>query len=413
MNIILLLGLVLLAALGAGRLGGRFGIPQVVGYIVVGLLLGDSGLNILPASLVEALAPLVNIALAMIGFMVGGELKFEIFRRYGWQFLTILLCEGILAMVMVTGLVWFWTGNPAIAILLGALSSATAPAATVNVLWEYRSRGPVTTTILAIVALDDGLALILFGFAFAIAQELITGGGISISTVVFVPLREILSSLVLGCGAGFLLDRILLLIKKEEDRLVMNLGGVLLAAGLAKHFDLSLIMVAMATGCWLANTPNDRNEKSFEAVKAFTPPIYTLFFILVGARLKVGLLPQLGGIGLLYVLGRTAGKWSGAYLGARLSGAAATVRKYLGLALFSQAGVALGLALHVFEHFSRQGAAGLELGNVVINVIAVTTFIVQIIGPPAVKLAITKAGEIPAKKGEADVGPVKNNLQQQ
>ena len=128
MNVILLLGLILVIALGAGRLGDRFGIPQVVGYILVGLLLGDSGLHIFPSSLVDAFAPLVNIALAMIGFMVGGELKYEIFRRYGWQFLSILLCEGILAMVMVTALVWSWTGNPAIAILLGALSSATAPA---------------------------------------------------------------------------------------------------------------------------------------------------------------------------------------------------------------------------------------------------------------------------------------------
>jgi len=398
MNVILLLGVVLVTALGAGRLGGRFGIPQVVGYILVGLLLGHSGLNILPSSLVDAFSPLINIALALIGFMVGGELKYEIFRRYGWQFFSILLCEGILAMVTVTGLVWFWTGNPAIAILLGALSSATAPAATVDVLWEYKSRGPVTTTILAIVALDDGLGLILYGFAFAVAQALFTGSGISAGAVVLEPLREILSSLALGCAAGFLLDRLLSLIKKEEDRLVMNLGGVLLAAGLAILFDVSLIMTAMAAGCWLANTPNYRNEKSFETVKAFTPPIYTLFFVLVGARLKLSLLPQLGGIGLLYVLGRTSGKWIGAYLGARLSGAAATVRKYLGLALFSQAGVALGLALQVFQHFSRLGTAGRELGGVVINVIAATTFIVQIIGPPAVKLAITKAGEIPGKK---------------
>ena len=209
MNVILLLGLVLLAALGAGRLGDRFGIPQVVGYILVGLLLGNSGLHIFSSSLVDSFSPLVNIALAMIGFMVGGELKYEIFRRYGWQFLSILLCEGILAMVMVAGLVWFWTGNPAMAILLGALSSATAPAATVDVLWQYKSRGPVTTTILAIVALDDGLALILYGFAFAIAQALLSGSGFAAGAVVFGPLREIVSSLALGCGAGFLLDRLL------------------------------------------------------------------------------------------------------------------------------------------------------------------------------------------------------------
>jgi len=405
MNIILLLGLVLVAALAAGRFGGRFGIPQVVGYILIGLLFGDSGLHLFPSSLVDAFAPLVNIALAMIGFMVGGELKYDIFRRYGWQFLVILLCEGILAMVMVASLVWFWTGNAAVAILLGALSSATAPAATVDVLWQYRSRGPVTTTILAIVALDDGLALILFGFAYAVAEALFAGGSFAVGTVLLDPLRQIVGSLALGCGAGYVLDRVLASIKRQEDRLVMNLGGLLLAAGIAVFFDLSLIMVAMAAGIWLVNAPGNRNEKSFETVKDFAPPIYTLFFVLVGARLRVDLLPQLGGIGLLYVLGRTTGKWGGAYLGARLSGAAATVRKYLGLALFSQAGVALGLALHVYQHFSKLGAAGRELGSVVINVIAVTTFIVQVIGPPAVKLAITKAGEIPGRKGSMETSP--------
>jgi Kef-type K+ transport system membrane component KefB len=177
--------------------------------------------------------------------------------------------------------------------------------------------------------------------------------------------------------------------------LILNLGALFLGAGLAVYFDLSLIMVAMAIGAWLTNSHSQRNEKSFEAIKKFTPPIYTIFFILVGARLKVDLLPQMGIIGLLYLLGRTTGKWSGAYVGARLSGAPAAVRKYLGLALFSQAGVALGLALDIFQHFSQYGDAGREVGSIILNVIASTTFIVQIIGPYAVKIAIKRAGEIP------------------
>jgi len=396
MNIILLLGIVLIAALGAGRLGDRFGIPQVVGYILVGLLIGDSGLNIFSAELVRTFSPLVNIVLALIGFMVGGELKYEIFHRYGRQFFIILFCEGILTMIVVAGLVWLLTGNTVLSILLGALSSATAPAATVDVLWQYKSRGPVTTTVLAIVALDDGLALVLYGFAFAVSKSLFAGDVFSVREVLFAPLFAILASLLTGCVIGFVLDRLLPAIKKEEDRLVVVLGCVLMGAGLAEILDLSLIMVTMAIGCWLANTATSRNEKSFEMIKAFAPPLYTLFFVLVGARLKLGLLPRLGALGLVYVVARTAGKWSGAYLGARLSGAAATVRKYLGLALFSQAGVALGLALHTYEYFSRHGIAGQELGGVIINVIAATTLIVQIIGPVAVKFAITKAGEIPS-----------------
>jgi len=394
MNIILLLGTLFVAALAAGRLASRFGVPHVVAYIVVGLLFGESGLHIFSGQTLDAFSPVVHVALAIIGFMVGGELKHEVFKKYGSQFIGILLCEGFFAMALVAVFVWLWTGNPAVAILLGALSSATAPAATVDVLWEYKARGPLTTTILAIVALDDALSLCLYGFAFAFAEMFVSGKA-DFSAMILSPLRGIVSSLILGCAIGFLLDMGLKFFKQADECLLLNLGFILLGAGLAIYFDLSLIMVSMSIGVWLANSHRQRNEHSFEAIKKFAPPIYTVFFVLVGARLKVDLLPQMGIIGLLYLLGRTSGKWSGSYVGARLSGTPAAVQKYLGLALFSQAGVALGLALDIFQHFSQYGAAGRELGSIIINVIAATTFVVQIIGPPAVKIAIKRAGEIP------------------
>lgn len=394
MNIILLLGVLLVAAMAASHLARRFGVPHVVAYILVGLLFGESGLHIFSGPILDAFSPVVQVALAMIGFMVGGELKHNIFKKYGVQFIGILLCEGLFAMVLVGGLVWMWTGNPAVAIILGALSSATAPAATVDVLWEYRARGPLTTTILAIVALDDVLSLCLYGFAFAFAEVFVSGTA-DFSSLLLGPLRGIASALTLGCAVGYCLDLALKFINKEDDCLLVNLGAVLLGAGLAVYFDLSLIMVTMAIGVWLTNSHPQRNEKSFEVIKNFSPPIYTIFFVLIGARLRVDLLPQMGVVGLLYVLGRTSGKWSGAYVGARLSGAPVAVRRYLGLALFSQAGVALGLALEIFQHFSQYGDAGRQLGSLILNVIAATTFIVQIIGPPAVKIAIKKAGEIP------------------
>ena len=361
---------------------------------MVGLIFGESGLHIFSGPVIDSFSPVVHVALAMIGFMVGGELKYEVFKKYGSQFFIILFCEGLFSMTLVAGLVWLWTGNPAIAILLGALSSATAPAATVDVLWEYRSRGPLTTTILAIVALDDAFSLCLYGFAVAFA-EMYVSGNTKFSFVLLGPLRGILSSLALGCTVGFFLDLGLKFIKQADDCLILNLGAVLLGAGLSIYFDLSLIMVTMAIGVWITNAHPHRNEKSFEAIKKYAPPIYTVFFVLVGTRLKIDLLPQMGIIGILYLVGRTSGKWSGAYLGALLSGAPATVQKYLGLALFSQAGVALGLTLDIAHHFSQYGEAGRELSIIILNVITATTFIVQIIGPPAVKMAIKRAGEIP------------------
>ncbi|HHN65874.1 MAG TPA: cation:proton antiporter [Nitrospirae bacterium] len=394
MKILLLIGIVLFAGLLTGRVFERLGIPQVVGYIVFGILIGDSFSGILGRDLLDHLTPLTSLALALIGFMVGGELKHSVFRKYGKQFFSILFSEGLTAMFLVALLVTVYTKDLALGLLLGALSSATAPAATVDVLWEYHSKGPLTTTILAIVALDDGLSLILYGFALAFADVIASGSGLSLEMMIIKPLTEIALSLLIGITAGIILDRVLVRIKNKDDRLVICLGALVLAAGASESLDLSLILTSMTMGLYLTNVHPHRNEAVFETIKAFAPPVYILFFVFVGARLQIGLLKEMGIIGILYVLGRTAGKWTGAYFGATLSRAPEAVRKYLGFALFSQAGVAVGLALDAYQHFQSMGARGVEMGSTIINIIAATTFLVQIIGPPSVKFAISRAGEI-------------------
>ncbi len=404
MHILLTLGVIMALGLAAGRLFERFGIPQVVGYIVMGVLLGDSVTHFLPVKMLDNLSDLTSIALAFIGFMVGGELKYTLFKKYGKQFFSILLSEGLLAMLLVSTLTILLTKNIALGILLGALSSATAPAATVDVLWEYHSKGPLTSTILAIVALDDGLALILYGFAFAFANVIVAGGELSLKIMLLQPLAEIFGSLFLGAAIAFFMDRVFRLVKTRDDRLVINVAAIFLASGIALHFDLSLILTNMAVGLTLTNLHPDRNESNFEIVKAFVPPIYIIFFLFVGARLQLGLLPSMGVLGVLYVLGRTAGKWAGAFFGASVSGAPTAVRKYLGFALFSQAGVAIGLALDIYQHFGQYGDAGAQLGGTIINVIAATTLVVQIIGPPSVKFAISRAGEIPKLDSTTKMG---------
>jgi Kef-type K+ transport system membrane component KefB len=397
MNILLIFGIILFSGLAIGRLFEKVGIPQVVGFIVLGVLLGDSVLSLLPTSLLDSFSDLTYIALAFIGFIVGSELKYSSFKKYGKQFFIILLSEGLLAMALVTTVTTLWTGNLALGILLGALSSATAPAATVDVLWEYHSKGPLTTTILAIVALDDGLALILYGFAFAFAGVLVEGGPISFQVMLIHPFIEIFGALALGTIIAFLLDRMVKFIKIDDDILIVNVAAVLLVSGIAQYFGFSLILSSMALGLVLTNLHPDRNEKCFTKVQAFVPPIYIIFFLFVGARLQIGLLPTMGILGLLYIAGRTAGKWIGAWFGSWISGAESSVRKYLGWALFSQAGVAIGLALDIYQHFGKYGSTGQTMGHTVLNIIAATTLIVQIIGPPSVKFAIKKAKEIPQK----------------
>ncbi len=403
MQILLLFGIILVLGLASGRLFEKIGIPQVVGYIIVGLILGESITHIIPGKLLDNLSPLTSIALAFIGFMVGGELNVATFRKYGGQFFTILFSEGMLAMILVSVFVSLWTRNIALGILLGALSSATAPAATVDVLWEYRSRGPLTKTILAIVALDDGLALILYGFAFAFSKAIVGSETLNLKIMISQPLLEIFGAVAVGIASGFLADKSLQLIKSKEDKLIIIIGMVLLASGAAARLKLSLILTSMVLGFYLTNVNPRRNESNFEIIKAFVPPIYIIFFVFIGARLDLGLLPKMGIIGALYIIGRTAGKWIGALGGAKMSHSPDAVRKYLGFALFSQAGVAIGLALDIYQNFRHFGAAGTQIGNTIINVIAGTTFIVQIIGPPSVKYAISRAGEIPPQSALSEV----------
>jgi NhaP-type Na+/H+ or K+/H+ antiporter len=306
-----------------------------------------------------------------------------------------MLAEGLGSFVVVTALVALLTGNIPLALLLGALSSATAPAATVDVLWEYDARGPLTTTILGIVALDDALALILFGFAIELARSMLEGHVLSVQTGLVAPLIDIGGALLLGLGVGFVMKWLIRRPHDRDDLLVLVLGAILLVAGLAHSLHVSLILAEMALGSTLTNLAPNSSRKAFEVVQSVTRPIYILFFILVGARLQIDLLPTMGVLGLVYVAARSGGKMGGAWLGGTVTRAPTAVRRYLGLSLFSQAGVAVGLALAIAQEFSHEGPEAQATGSLVVNVIAATTFIVQVIGPPFVKFAISRAGEIP------------------
>jgi Kef-type K+ transport system membrane component KefB/predicted transcriptional regulator len=302
-----------------------------------------------------------------------------------------------------TGLAtWFFTHNPmksvSLGLLLGAISSATAPAATVDVLWEYKTRGPLTSTVLAIVALDDGLALFLYGFAASVAGVLLGSGVMDWQSMIGTPLYEIGVSLILGVVTGILLNYLLRWAKDPQKQLTFTLGTLLLDIGLSNVLNLDAILVAMALGCTLVNLVPRRSREAFDLVGGFATPLYVLFFVLVGARLSLtGTGYTVWIVAVLYLIGRTGGKMAGAYWGARLSGAADAVRKYLGLCLFSQAGVAVGLSILASQRFSS------TIGDEIVIIIATTTFLVQIIGPPSVKVGVAKAGEIGLGMDENDL----------
>ncbi len=388
---LLVIGIALIFGVIGARLFKAVKIPQVVGYIIIGIALGTSGADIISKELIEKFAPINYLALGIIGFLVGGELKKSVLKKFGRNMITILIFEGMTAFALVCILTGLFTGNWALAIVLGALASATAPAATVDVLWECKAAGLLTTMVFAIVALDDGLALLLYGFASAIAGSLLTSDGFSIINAVIKPIYEIGGAAALGIGVAFIYRLLLDLTSKykQERDLILSFtfGSIVLIIAIALKFNLDLILAEMFFGVTFVNIAPHYSKRVFDLMKGFSPPIYILFFILAGARLELtSVTISTGIIALLYLAGRTIGKILGVNIGARLSSAPPKVTRYLGFCLFSQAGVTIGLAISAFHNLP-------ELGLSIINVVTLTTFLVQIIGPPFVKYAISKAEE--------------------
>lgn len=406
LNMILVLGIAVFGGTVGAKVFQRLRIPQVVGYLIIGVILGGSVLDLITPQVAQSLSPFNVFALGIIGFMIGGELQYDTFRQYGRQFIIILLAEGLFAFVVVgigTSLTsYLFTGDLnrslALGLLLGSISSATAPAATVDVLWEYKTRGILTRTILAIVALDDGLALLLYGFATSFAGALLGSGDSSWLANIIVPLWEIFGAIALGIAAGLVLVLIFRYVGETDKLLTFTIASVALTIGLSIVLRVESILAAMVLGATLVNLWPRRSRDAFELVETFSPPIYVLFFVLVGARLTVTGLPLwIVVLAVVYVIGRSGGKIFGSWFGAVVARAPATVRKYLGMCLFSQAGVAIGLSLLASQRFSG------SMGEAIILVVTVTTFLVQIIGPISVKIGVTRAGEAGMNITEEDL----------
>ena len=395
---ILLAGIMMFFGSIGGRLFQRLKIPQVVGYIVTGIVLGVSGLMVFGKATIEALNPISTLALTLIGFLVGAELKIQVVKKYGKQFVGILLGESITPFFVVglltTGAAWLFTKNVAVSVsiglILGAICAATAPAATTDVLKEFRTKGPLTTMILGIVAMDDAVALILYAIASTIASPLVAGKSVSFLPQLGAIAYDIFGSIALGLAFGALLSLIIKNLMTDEGRVLgFTLGALLLCSGACSHLALDHILAAMSLGFFMTNFAKPKTRPMFKLVERFTPPVYVLFFVTVGAKLNVWIVtPFIAVLALLYVSGRTVGKAIGSRLGARLTKAPETVRKYLPFCLLSQAGVAIGLSIAAGNDFPD------TIGPQVMLIITATTFVVQLVGPIFVKYGVTKAGEV-------------------
>jgi len=391
MDLLFLIGIVLVLGLIGGKILNKLKFPAVVGYLVIGIFLGPSVFGLFKLDLLDRMGIITDFALGIIAFIIGNELRWGVLKKFGGKVITILFVQAIATFILITFGVWLLTHNFALSLILGSLGVATAPAGTVVVLQEFKAKGPLTTSLLAIVGLDDGLALIIYGFASALAMCTIGGSkGVNLQSVLGWPLLRILGAVFLGILLGVALANV---VRKKHDKneiLTWSLGAILICAGLAKVFHFSLILSTMVLGITVANTFSLSGRRTFEAIQSITNPIYVAFFVLAGAHLQIGLLPKMGLLGVVYILARGLGKIGGASLGAYVSKAETNIRKYLGFGLLSQAGVAIGLAMIVQREFGIYG----ELAAVTITIIAATTIIHEILGPLGVKYAIAKAGEI-------------------
>lgn len=386
MNTLFYLAVLLFSGLIMGRAVKLIKLPNVTGYLIAGLLIGPCCFGLLSKEMVIQYELISEIALAFIAFSVGSEFKVSYLKKVGAMPIVIAIFEGLAATVCVTVVLVLFGFDFEISLLLGAIASATAPAATIMVVKQYKAKGPVTETLLSVVALDDAVALIAFGFSMAIVNSLLHPGQTSLIMSIISPFLEIIGSFVLGFVLGFLFKIPLRFFKKDSNRLIITAGFVLLGSSLATLLGLSSLLLCMCMGAMLANVSSDANS-IFRLTDTVTPPIFLMFFVVSGAGLDVTYLPKIGLIGILYIIVRVVGKVAGASLGAIVTKAPEPVKKYIGFTLIPQAGVAIGLSLIAAQTLP-------DFGPTIRAVILCATLIYELVGPAFTKIGLKKAGEI-------------------
>jgi len=421
----LLLGLIAVLGFYLGRAARRIRLPSLIGFMVLGVVLGPSALGLFFEDNLQSLSFITELALSFVAFSIGAELNLASLRRLGKGIVAVILGESLAAFAVVTLAVYLLTRSWPLALLFGAVAPASAPAGTVAVIQEYRAKGTLTKALYAVVGFDDGLAILIFGFAAALAKNVLAGellgsGGAagSMASAMAGPSIEIVASLVVGAVLGFVYCLLIRPMRERRDMLVMAFGVILAAAGISLYFHLSLILTNMAAGFVLANTRREEFvRRATDPLRDVMPLLFILFFCLAGAHLRISELPRLGVLGIVYILARSGGLIWGSRLGASLGRVDTRIKKWVGLGILSQAGVAIGLSLIASSELremagvprfaaalKRYSAAHpglapvaydpLAIGAAVLTVVTATSIVFEIVGPVLTRIALSKAGEL-------------------
>jgi Kef-type K+ transport system membrane component KefB len=378
-----LIGAILLLSLATDYLGRKTRLPRVTLLLLFGFLIGPSGLNFL-TDIHQAWFPLAtDIALLMIGFLLGGQLSKHNLQKLGRQVFSISLVAALMPGVMVLLGLLLLGINPEVSFLLAGIATATAPAATIDVVHEMKARGRFTQTLLGVVALDDAWGLIIFSLMLIAAG--FYAGDTAIIPLLLAGAWEIAGAVLVGVGLGipaaFLTGRI----RSGEPTLVEAIGVIFLCGGVSIALGVSLLLAVMAMGATIVNLAK-HHKRPFHAIEHIEWPFMILFFVLAGASFHIDALLQMGIVGIAYVLFRCIGKLSGAWLGAVISNAPDAIRNWIGIALMPQAGVALGMALIASQRFPDTGAF-------VLNVVIGAVVVFELFGPILTRMALLRSGE--------------------
>lgn len=410
MQILITLSVALFAGLMLSRLAKKVELPAVTAYLVAGVLIGPyclgalgvKGLGFISMEDVKGYTIIADVALGFIAFSIGNEFRLSSLKQTGKQATVIGIFQAVFTTIVVdAALIGLHFLIPDVlplpsAIVLGAVASATAPAATLMVVRQYKAKGPVTKILLPIVALDDAVGLVLFAISFGVAKALTNAaGGIDFKSIIIEPILEVIASLVLGAVMGFIFNYFEKFFHSRSKRLSMSVTFVLItvACSMLKfeifgvHIAFSSLLACMMLGTVFCNLC-DFSEELMDRLDRWTAPMFILFFVLSGAELELGSFKNLFVvlIGIVYIASRSFGKYFGANISSKATKCDENIVKYLGITLLPQAGVALGMAL-------KAEALG-EAGKVVRNIILFSVLIYELVGPLLTKIALTKAGEI-------------------
>lgn len=410
MEILLALAIALFAGLFMTRLCKPLGLPAVTGYLIAGILIGPfclgrlgiSGLGFTSLENVEQFSIVSEVSLGFIAFTIGNEFRLSSIKQIGKQALLVAIFGAVGATVLVDGaligLSYLMPGviDLPVALTLGAVAAATAPAATLMVVRQYKAKGPVTKLLLPVVAIDDAVGLIIFAASLGAAKA-VASNHFDLLSIAVEPIAEIVLSILAGGVLGVLLSLAEKFFHSRSKRLSITVAFVIFAVAVSQikinlggvHLGFSSLLLLMMMGTVFCNTC-DFSEELMDRLDRWTGPLFALFFVLSGAELQLEVFTQwtMVAVGIVYIVFRCVGKYFGAGVSAKLSGCDKNVVKYLGITLFPQAGVALGMSLiAVAELGSTQGAT-------IRNITLFSVMIYELVGPLLTKIALTKAGEI-------------------